>query len=350
SFNAGKKSITLDIEKERGKEIFRKLVQRTDFLLESYEPGYLQKLGLAYEDLKILNPSLIMVSITPFGSSGPFARFKADDLVIQALGAILSQQGDADRPPVRTSFVPQAYMHAGADAAEAALIAHYYRTRTSLGQHVDVSIMESVLWVAGRDLAFFNAFGTSYKREGPFWTRPKRGTVRSIWECKEGYVAFAIQGGQTGAPTNRALVEWMELKGLAPEFMKEKDWEKWDFENVTQEELDMICEAIGKFFKTMTADEIESEASKKGLLINKVCSVKDHLTNDHLRARGFWREIEYEELGRSLTYPGGFAKFSLTPVGPTHRAPKIGEHNWEVYTQLGITEEEMGELKSWGII
>jgi len=350
SFNAGKKGITLDIRTKKGREIFKRLVEKADFLIESYDPGYLEEIGLGYEEIAKINPQIVVVSITPFGRHGPFAGLKADDLVIQALGAILSQQGDADRPPVRTSFVPQAYMHAGTDAAEAALIAYYFRTKSNMGQHVDVSIMESVLWVAGRDLAFFNAFGISYKREGSLWTRPGRGTIRSIWECREGYVAFAIQGGQTGAPTNRALVEWMDRKGMVPKFMKEKDWEKWDFGNVTQEELDRICEAVGAFFKTMSADEIEQEASKKGLLINKVCSVKDHLSNPQLRERGFWKEIEHADWEAKILYPGGFAKFSLTPVGPSFRAPKVGEHNGEVYKTIGLGREELDELRREGVI
>jgi len=350
AFNTGKKSITLNLEKEEGKRLFQKLTETSDFLIESFPPSYLKGLGLGYDSLKEINPSLIMTSITPFGQSGPYANFKGTDLTIQALGALLSEQGDRDRPPVRTSVVPQAYMHASADAAEATLIAHYYRARTGRGQHVDVSIMESVLWVAGRDLAFYNAYGTSYKREGSLWTRPGRGTTRTIWECKEGYVSFAIQGGQTGAPTNRAIVEWMEKKGLCPVFMKEKEWEKWDLGSTNQEELDRICEAIAALFKTLTANEIEEELAKKGLMINKVQTVADHLSHPQLASRGFWKEIEYDYLESTIIYPGAFAKFSLTPIGPPSRAPRIGEHNEIVYGELGLSREDLHRLRSEGII
>uniref|UniRef100_A0A7C2K610 CoA transferase n=1 Tax=candidate division WOR-3 bacterium TaxID=2052148 RepID=A0A7C2K610_UNCW3 len=351
AFNTGKKSITLNLEKEEGRELFKKLVKTADFLIESFDPFFLRKLGLGYDILSQIKPSLVMTSITPFGQEGPYADFKATDLTIQALGVLLSQQGDSDRAPVRTSFVPQAYMHASVDAAEATLIAHYYRVKTGKGQHIDISIMESVLWVAGRDLAFYNAYGTSYKREGPFWTRRGRGTVRSIWECKEGFVAFAIQGGETGAPTNRGIVEWMEEKGIeVPQFMKEKQWESWDFDSTNQEELDRICEVIGAFFKHLTADEIEEKAREKGFLINKVCSVADAFSHPQLEARNFWKRIHYDYLGDDIIYPGGFAKFSLSLIGPTSRAPKIGEHNEIIYGELGLSKEELILLKSKGVI
>src|SRR5579862_9623131 len=143
AYNRNKRSITLDIESDAGRALFLRLVERADFLLESHNPGYLAERKLGFADLAKINPALIYVSITPFGQDGPKATYGDSDLVIMAAGGPLILAGDADRPPVRLC-VPQAYQHASADAAVAALAAHHERVRSGLGQHVDVAAAQSV--------------------------------------------------------------------------------------------------------------------------------------------------------------------------------------------------------------
>src|SRR5216684_2195321 len=143
AYNRNKRSITLDIERDEGRDLFRRLVERADFLIESHSPGYLSERDLGFADLARLNPSLIYVSITPFGQDGPKATYADSDLIIMAAGGPLILAGDADRPPVRLC-VPQAYLHASADAAVAALAAHHERMRSGLGQYVDVAAVQSV--------------------------------------------------------------------------------------------------------------------------------------------------------------------------------------------------------------
>ncbi len=128
-FNAGKRGITLDIETRQGRELFKRLVKGADFFIESFPPGYLDKLGLGYSVLSQVNSHLIMVSITPFGQAGPYRDFKAPDLVSIAMSGWMYICGDTDRPPVRVSF-PQAYLNTGAEAAAACTIAYYHRERT----------------------------------------------------------------------------------------------------------------------------------------------------------------------------------------------------------------------------
>src|SRR5262249_48359321 len=143
AFNRNKRSITLDITSSDGQTILRRLAASTHLLIESDTPGTLTAYGLGYDDLAALNPALVYVSITPFGQDGPKAHYADSDLIIVAASGPLVLTGDDDRPPVRVS-VPQAYLHASAEAAVAALIAHHERQHSGRGQHVDVSAQQAV--------------------------------------------------------------------------------------------------------------------------------------------------------------------------------------------------------------
>ena len=139
----GKRSVTLDIASESGVGKLKDLVADSDFLLEGFAPGYMDKQGLGYETLRAINPSLVMVSMTPFGQTGPYSRFQGPDLVGMAMGGLSFLTGDADRPPLRVTQ-PQFGALAGASGAIGAMVAHYHRLKTGQGQHVDVSGQQSV--------------------------------------------------------------------------------------------------------------------------------------------------------------------------------------------------------------
>ena len=117
AFNTSKRGITLDIETAEGQEVFRRLVKSADFVIESFPPGHMDKLGLGYSALEELNPGIIMVSITPFGQTGPYKDYKAPDIVAWALGGVLGQWGDIDRPPIWIAHHSQISLHAAAEAA-----------------------------------------------------------------------------------------------------------------------------------------------------------------------------------------------------------------------------------------
>src|SRR5271154_5515562 len=142
-YNRNKRSVTLDFDDAEDRTSLENLIAGADFLIESSGPGYLEEYGLGYARLSALNPSLVYVSISAFGQHGPKARYAESDLSLIAAGGPLMLQGDADPPPIRI-VVPQAYLHASADAAAAALIAHHERIRSGLGQHIDVSAQEAV--------------------------------------------------------------------------------------------------------------------------------------------------------------------------------------------------------------
>ena len=350
SYNCNKRSITLNLKTDEGQDLFKRLVRNTDFLIESFPPGYMAELRLNFEELEKLNPRLVMTSITPFGQDGPYAKLNASDIVVQAMGTVLSLFGDPDRAPVRIS-IPQAYMHAGADAAEGTMIAHYYRGLTGVGQHVDVSAMESAIRSIHYFLALWDGLRIDQQRVGSLSVNFGL-KCPVIWECQDGFVVYGLIAGLMGARSNKALTEWMRSENEGPDSILNKDWENWDWIQTTQSELDSYIQVISKFFVIHTKKQLEEGALQKGVMLAVVSDSSDVVNNVQLNSRKFWTEVEHPELKDKITYPGAFAKFISEPIGQNWvHAPTIGENNHEIYVkELGLSGAELNVLKSHGII
>lgn len=352
AFNNNKRGITLNLESEKGREIFRELLRKADFVIESFRPGYLDRLGIGYAALSEINPRLVFTSITPFGQTGPYSRFKASDIEIMAMSGCMSLTGDPDRPPLRISF-PQSYQWTGCYAAGGTLVAHLHRQRTGQGQQVDVSAQACLLWALSHAHTFWDLNRQLEKRAGSFMTgRSITGArMRVFWPCQDGYLNFIIYGGEAGKKTNQALVDWMDSKGMAPEFLKKKDWSSFNIAQITQEEIDEMEAPIARFFAGVTKKEFFAEVIKRGMLGYPVATVEEIFQDPQLKARGFWQEIEHKELGLSLSYPGPFAQFSEAFCGIHRRAPLVGEHNEEIYCgELGMEKTELEKLKREGVV
>lgn len=352
AFNNNKRGITLNLESTRGQEIFRRLAAGADFVIESFVPGYLDKMNLNYTTLSRINPRLVFTSITPFGQSGPYCKFRASDIEIMAMSGCMSLVGDPDKPPLRITF-PQSYHWTGSYAAVGSLVAHLHRQRTGEGQQVDVSAQACLLWAFSHAHTFWDLNRQLEKRAGSFMTgRSITGAkMRVFWPCKDGYLNFIIYGGEAGRKTNQALVEWMDSKGMAPEFLKKKDWRIFNIAEVTQEEIDRMEEPIGRFFQGITKHEFFQEVIKREMLGYPVATVEEISADPQLKERNFWQSVEHTELGNTLLYPGAFAKFSESPCRIWRRAPLIGEHNEEIYFgELKMEPAEISKLKEQGII
>lgn len=346
SLNTNKRSITLDIQSKEGQENFKKLVKSADFVIESFDPGYLDRLGLGYSALSRINPRIIVTSITSFGQSGPYRDYKIPDIVGMALGGMMYTIGDPDRPPLRIS-VPQTYALAGSEAAIGTLIAHYHRELTGEGQHIDMSIHESMcltLMVIPTEWEFS---GTLERRLGALrqMSTPPRIFQRYIWPCKDGHISVTpVMGGMMGAATSRGLVELMDAEGMAPDFLKEIDWPKLDMKEVSQEKYEQITEPINKFFMKHNKAELHKMAISKGVMLYPLNNVEDIMSDAQLIARDSLAKVEHPDLGATITYPGAFAKLSETPC-TIGRPPRIGEHNEEVFNELAKGEGSSAETK-----
>ena len=351
-FNNNKRGITLNLESSKGRDLFSRLATNADFIIESFVPGYLDRLNIGYSALERINPRVVFTSITPFGQTGPYSKFRASDIEIMAMSGCMSLTGDPDRPPLRVTF-PQSYGWTGSYAAMGALAAHFYRQQSGAGQQVDVSAQACLLWAFSHAHTFWDLNRQLEKRAGSFMTgRSITGArMRVFWPCKDGYLNFIIYGGEAGRRTNQALVEWMDSHGMAPQFLKQKDWTTFDIANVRQEEIDRMEEPIARFFAGISKHEFFKEVIKRQMLGYPVASVKEIFEDPQHQAREFWQEIDHPELGCSITYPGGFAKFSAGACRIWRRAPLIGEHNEEIYCgELGMNREELQQMKEQGII
>jgi crotonobetainyl-CoA:carnitine CoA-transferase CaiB-like acyl-CoA transferase len=346
AYNTNKRSITLNLQTNEGQEIFKKLAKTADFVIESFHPGYMDKIGLGYSVLKDVHPRVIMVSITPFGQEGPYKDWKASDIVAIAMGGLSHITGSPDRPPARVS-VDQAYVIAGTQGAMGAMIAHYYREATGKGQHVDTSTQESVVLSALTVPQAWDLQKFIWPREGAFMSRARK-RVRHLWPCKDGYIAWRLFTGGLGVKT-RAMVDWMKSQGKAGE-LAEINWQELDLLTVPEEKFYHWQELFGEFFKTHTKAELCREALARGIVLIPASTPKDLLADPQLEARDYWEEVEHPELGTTLTYPGALYKSSEVKwkIG---RAPLIGEHNREVYEgELGFTKERLAAMKQSGII
>jgi crotonobetainyl-CoA:carnitine CoA-transferase CaiB-like acyl-CoA transferase len=353
AYNRNKRSITLNIESDEGQQILRRLVEGAHFLIESDNPGYLAERGLGCDELAEVNAGLVYVSITPFGQDGPKASYADSDLIILAAGGPLVLTGDDDRPPVRVS-VPQAYLHASAEAAVAALIAHHERQRSGRGQHVDVSAQQAVALatqsnilaaaVGDDDLQRMSG-GVKY---GPF-------KLHFVFPTKDGYVAILFLFGSAIGPMTRRLMEYIYEEGFCDQQTRDKDWIAYTELLVTGkepgEELTRVQQVVAGFTKTRTKAELLRAALDRSLLIAPVTTMGEVVESEQLAARNYWRELEHPELDQSFRYPGPFAKFSSAPITYRRRPPTVGEHNREIYAGgLNFTENEMEELRTRGVI
>ncbi len=329
--NAGKRSITLDLESTVDQGRFLELVRGADFVLESFRPGMLSEHGLGYVVLCRDNPGLIMVSITPFGQYGPYALFEASDLEIMALSGAMSLAGQAGEEPMRVT-APQVPYWAGVEAAMGALTALAYRARTGRGQHVDVSAQAAVISAIAHAPAFWDLNQINPERAGVHVTgRSMTGAkMRALWPCQDGWINFIIYGGDAGRQTNRQLVNWMDERGVAPDWLKAIDWSDFAVTALTQEEVDRLEEPIGQFLASLTKQEFLEGVLAREMLGYPVATVEDIGNDRQLAAREFWSEITDATSGRTLRAPGGFAIVNGQRLAAGKRAPRAGEHNREI--------------------
>lgn len=351
AYNTSKRGITLNIKTVDGREIFKRLVETADVVVESSMPGCMDRLGLGYSALSQVNPRVILTSITPFGQTGPYSDYKVADIICWAMGGMMYLMGDPDRPPVQVSL-PQAYLHGAAWAAAHTTVALYYRELTGEGQHVDVAVQPYIVYSQMGANRFWDTIGVNVKRGGSKRIRPETGAwQRLIWTCKDGYMSFLLRGGLPGARTNRAIVEWMDSEGLAEDFLKAIDWDSLDWDTINPEFADLIQDAFGRFFLNHTKSELYELAKKAHAILYPVSDVKDILENAQLANRGFWVGVEHPELGVNITYPGAFVKDSLGACRIRRRAPLIGEHNEEIYhEELGFSPDELVVFTEAGVL
>ena len=338
AYNRGKRSITLDIESPAGRDQLRELAAEADFLVESFTPGYLDSLGLGYDALAAINPRLIVVSISPFGATGPKANWAASDLTVMAAAGVTQLTGDEDRSPVGCR-VPQSFLHASAEAAVGALIAHEARVRSGRGQHVDASAQAASM-LATQSLILAHGWGDNFPTRVAGGLKLGPILLKLVNPTKDGYVSVTFLFGSSMGPFTRRLAHLMHERGFMDEASRDKDWMNYTVLLQTgQEPISELMRLIGlvaEFTKAHTKQELFDLALEKGLLIVPVTTVEDVAHSAQLADRGYWTPIDQPQLGRDVAYPGPFAKFSRTPTTYAEGVPTLGAANAQPFTRPRI--------------
>ena len=343
-FNTNKRSITLDIHKNEGRKIFLDLVKTADIILEDYEPLALSKLGLGFEFLQEINPKLIMTSITPFGQTGPYANYAADDLTLLALGGLLNIMGFEDMQPTQAAG-EQAYAMGCMFGAVGTMLAVLETQISHMGQQVDVSIQECVTLALENSAQSFDLEKKIRVRTG----NSQRYAGSGIFKCLDGFV-YVFAGGMAASRFWKNLVEWFKIEGVkgADELASPK-WQ--DLQYMHSEEGKQLFETIFTAFasdKTM-AFLYEGAQSRRIPL----CPVNDSqsiLENKQFISRSFFETVLHEDSGQTITMPGAPYQLSETPWSLRKLAPHLGEDNQAIYKELGLTDEMMASLRSLGVV
>ena len=319
--NTNKRSVTLDLENESDRSQLRKLIASADLLVENYAPGFLEERGLGWSALNRLNPELVMVSITPFGQTGPYSSWLGSDLNAYHLtGASSRYCGRPGEMPLEHGTFAADFYGAIAGAAWG-LAAVLGREGSGGGQHVDVSSAEAIAatFVGGQNIGGFAQDGRFDKRTG---VGMPLAAPASIVPCKDGHVwMLALEPGQwNGLRKVMGDPEWAQLEMFQDMFSR-------------GENADLIYAMVTEWAAEHPKMEIMDRCQAAGCPITAVFTMKEAAEHPHLNERGYIVELEDETLGSFRTLGAPF-KLSETPGGPIRSAPQLGEHNEEILSEI----------------
>jgi crotonobetainyl-CoA:carnitine CoA-transferase CaiB-like acyl-CoA transferase len=335
--NAGKQSLTLNLESDEGGKILRELVGKSDVLVENFKPGSMDALGLGYSELGKLNPALVMASISYFGATGAYRDYEGSDLVAYAMSGYMYLTGDEDREPLKAGGSQSEYQ-AGVAGALSILAALTHRDFTGEGQHIDVSAIES-LNATFDGVGYYSAYenrGVVPKRAGTRLVQrePHGAYPSTLLPCKDGWVHVHY------SPSNP--------EGIAM-LTGDERMESVEVLSAMRGHADEIDASLTEWLKDHTREEIQTLAQEIRVPFTMVQSVPEVLEDPQNTARGFFVDVEHPEAGalKYLTSP-----FRL-PESPWQavRAPLLGEHTREILTgQLGYSDNDIERLKEANVI
>lgn len=333
--NTGKRSVTLNLKTPTGISLLHKLLADIDILVENFAPRVMPSLGLDYDALTAVNPSLVMVSISNFGQTGPYRDYKAADIIHYALGGLMYIFGSADREPLKHAL-RQTQFKAGTNAATAALMGWHNRQFTAEGQHIDISIQECVT-SALRDTTSLYTYAGSTRQRQPAYTGDM---PRSPVPTADGYIVPIHFGG---AVDWDGVAEFIGAPALKDEAFATPE-SRFDNAQALQEALEDGMTRWRKF------DLMREAHKRRGHIYGVVHSPAEVLASEQYAARGYFAGIKHPVIGEA-TYPGAPFIMSETPWKAETPAPLLGEHNREIFCdRLGLSLEDLNLLTASGVV
>jgi formyl-CoA transferase len=332
--NANKKSLTLNLKSDEGKEIFSKLVKTSDILVENFRPGVMARLGFSYDELCKINPAIIYCAISGFGQTGPDAFKPAYDQIIQGLSGVMSVNGDETLNPLRCGF-PVCDTVGGMNAAFAIMAALYHREHTGEGQFIDIALLDSIMplmgWVAANLL--IGGQPPVLLGNDNFTAAPS-----GMFKTQDSFINIAANQQQ----------QWEDLAdelGL-PELKTDPRFKERDTRKANRFLLTPLLEE--KLTQKTTAHWVEL-LNARGIPSGDVISLEAALTSDQARYRQVIAEVDQPGIGKVKIF-NMTAKFSKTPAKIEMPPPQLSEHTGDILVELGYSDEEIKALKEKSVI
>ncbi len=336
AYNRNKKSLALNLRGARGQEIFRKLVQVSDVVVENLRPGATAKMGLGHEEMRRLNPRLVWAAISGFGQldgyRGPYSDRPAFDIVAEAMSGIMHQVGFADKPPSWTIY-GMADIISGQVAAYGILQALFMRERTGAGQLVDSAMFDNMLALNEAMVALYSVAGQV----------PERGKPRNLWprgayETKNGHIGLNV-------PDN---IIWSRLcKAMGRDDLI--DDARATSGTTRSANVDTLQPIIEGWLATLTREQAVETLNAAGIPCGPVYTAEDVFDDPHVKARGMIMPVTDPEFG---TF--GFARttphLSAAPELPANPAPNLGQHTREILHDLGYETKDIDRLAADGVV
>lgn len=335
--NTDKRSITLNLKTEAARKLVHELVANVDIVVESFRPGTMSRFGLGYDDLKAVNPALVMTSVSNFGQTGPYRDYQGSEIIFYGMGGEMGSTGLEDREPVKLGGTVGLYQ-AGAMAAVATMGALFAARYQDIGQHVDVSIMETQLGTQDRRTS--SLVGYQYTGENnPRVPLSTAGYPIGIYPCQDGY--FDLLGG---------LVYFSRVVRMLgePDFLQDPKW----YTPTAQTDPD-LKEEFEAYFLAWCMEHTRKEIWEIGQAVSVLCApvntVEDVINDPVLAERGSFSQLSHPEVGE-VRITGRPFIMTETPWQIRRPSPLLGEHNEEVLASLGYGKTDVSRLGSEGVI
>ena len=334
SINRNKKSITLDMKGSKAIEIIMKLIKGSDVLVENFRPGAMERLGLAYQQVKAMNPRLVYCSISGFGQNGPYRMLPGFDQVLQGMGGLMSITGEPDGPPVKVG-VPIADITAGMFAAYGIAIALFTREKTGSGQMVDISLLDSQVALLTYRAGSFFASGEIPKRVGS--GHPVIVPYQAF-KARDVYINIAVGNDQLWEKFCKAvgLEDIMHDHRFATNAKRVQN-------------RDAVVKAVGDLIATKNGEEWLKILTDAGIPCGPIYTVDKIFSDPQVMHRQMVAELHHPKAG-TIKVTGNPVKLSDTPGEPSVAPPLLGQHTQEVLEGLGYSAQEIEELKQAKLI
>lgn len=332
--NRNKLGLTLNPTKEKGKEIIKKLVERSDIVIANLPEQTLKSMSLDYERLKVINPGIILTSNTAFGTSGPYAERVGFDGVAQAMSGAMDMTGDPDQPT--KAYAPYVDFCSASLAAFGTVLAYLEKLKTGRGQRVQTSLLQTALTTTNnllieQELLDINRIASM--------NRAQTSGPSDTFQTKDGWILVQTVG--------QPLFErWVSLMG-------EEEWlddERFKDDLSRGDNGHLISERMSEWCAERTSKEAIDELEKSRIPVGEVLRAQETLKERHIIEKGSFVKLSYPTLKEEYSVVGPAIELSENPGKIKHRSPELGEHNQQILMELGYTQEEINQLKQDRII